>query len=186
MSAPAEPEEETARLITPSRVLLAFSLWGTMLWVMAHSAPARAGEARLAALLAGPVTPGHASSADDVVLIGLGTPAQLALRITNECTVVLLIVPMLFLAGLISLFRRFGVRSVLLGLVMGAAAVVLTNQVRIVLIAWATETYGIGLGYELTHKFFGSVLAIAGFSGGLLLMLRLAPHLFGKRKGAGR
>lgn len=138
-------------------------------------------EARIAAALAGPVTPGHARSVGDVIFTGLGTRAAIGLQITNECTVVLLIVPMLFLAGVISLFERFSVRSVFLGLFLGAAAVVLTNQVRIVLIAWATESYGPHLGYELTHKFIGSVLAILGFSGGLLLMLRLAPHLSRRR-----
>ncbi|GAB3683727.1 hypothetical protein GCM10027589_53210 [Actinocorallia lasiicapitis] len=182
---PEPADEAVGRLITPARLGLSLTLWGTMIWIIANATPARAQEAKLAALLAGPVTPGYASSTRDIVLIGLGTPDQLALRITNECTVVLLLVPMLFLAGLISLFRRFGVWSVLLGLLMGASAVIFTNQVRIVLIAWATETYGVDLGYELTHKFFGSVLAIAGFAGGLLLMLRVAPHLFG-RKGAGR
>jgi exosortase/archaeosortase family protein len=64
---------------------------------------------------------------------------------------------------------------VLLGLLAAIVVVAATNELRILLIAWATQTYGFGLGYEVSHKFAGSVLAIFGFAGGLLLMLKIAP-----------
>jgi exosortase/archaeosortase family protein len=174
------PGSDVSRLVSPARGLLAVGLWAATVAAIASATSARAVEAEVAASLAGPVTSGRSGSVGDVILIGLGTPASMGLQITNECTVMLLIVPMLFLAGLIILFPRFKIRNVLFGLLMGVLVVGLTNQVRIVLIAWATENYGFGLGYELTHKFIGSVLAIAGFAAGLLLMLRLVP---GRRAG---
>ena len=162
------------------RLFLALAIWAMMIARIAYAARGRMVEARIAASLAGPVMPGHSRSIDDVLLTGLGTREPMGLQITNECTVLLLIVPMLFIAGLIILFRRFRVHNVLFGLVMGVLVVTFTNQVRVLLIAWATAHYGFDLGYEVSHKFVGSVLAILGFALGVLVMFRLAP---GKRAG---
>jgi exosortase/archaeosortase family protein len=169
---------ERRPLITTNRAVLGLLLWTAMALVVAQAARARAVEARAAAFMAAPFTPGRAGSNGDVILTGLGTAHLLALRITNECTVVLLVVPMLFLAGLLTFFPRFSKRSIFAGLLAGVAAVVITNQVRIVLIAWATHAYGVDLGYDLTHKFFGSILAVFGFVAGLLIMIRIVPHMF--------
>ena len=147
---------------------------------VAFAATGRTYEARIAASPAGPVTGGHSRSMGDVLLTGLGTHQPMGLQITNECTVPLLIVPMLFIAGLIILFRRFRIRNVLFGLVMDVLVVTLTNQIRVIGIAWATERYGVGLGYEPSHRFVGSILAILGFALGMPVMLKLAP---GKRAG---
>lgn len=163
------------RLVTPVRGLFALAIWTAMVAGVAYAARGRTIEARIAASLAGPVTRGRSRSIGDVVLTGLGTRGSMGLHITNECTVLLLVVPMLFIAGLIILFRRFPVHSVLFGLLMGVLVVTLTNQMRVVLIAWATQYYGFSLGYELSHKFVGSVLAIFGFALGTLVMFRLAP-----------
>jgi exosortase/archaeosortase family protein len=149
---------------------------------IAYAARGRMVEARIAASLAGPVTEGRSRSIGDVLLTGLGTRATMGLQITNECTVLLLIVPMLFIAGLIILFRRFPVHRVLFGLFAGVLVVTLTNQVRVLLIAWATQHYGFAPGYELSHKFVGSVLAILGFAVGTLVMFRLAPGRRSERR----
>lgn len=181
----ATPPEDPAvrrrgeRLVTPVRGLLALAIWTTMVGGIVYAARGRAVEARVAAALAGLVTPGRSRSIGDVILTGIGTRGPMGLKITNECTVLLLIVPMLFIAGLIVLFRRFPLHNVLFGLLMSVFVVTLTNQMRVVLIAWATQHYGFGLGYELSHKFVGSVLAIFGFALGMLVMFRLAP---GKRR----
>ncbi len=179
MAVPPEPVGERRpaeeRLVTPVRLFLALAIWAAMVAGIAYAAAGRTVEARLAAALAGPVTAGRSGSIGDVLMTGLGTHEVTGLKITNECTVLLLIVPMLFIAGLIILFRRFPVPSVLYGLLMGVLVVTLTNQVRVVLIAWATQHYGFGLGYELSHRFVGSVLAILGFALGTLVMIRLAP-----------
>jgi exosortase/archaeosortase family protein len=182
MAVPPEPARRSAaeRLVTPVRGFLALAIWALMIAGMAYASSGRMVEAKIAASLAGPVMPGHSRSMGDIFVTGLGTRDLIGLQITNECTVLLLIVPMLFIAGLIILFRRFRIHSVLFGLLMGVLVVALTNQVRMLLIAWATEQYGFGLGYELSHKFVGSVLAILGFALGVLVMFRLAP---GKRAG---
>jgi exosortase/archaeosortase family protein len=183
MAVPPEPTGPTGpvrrsaaeRLVTPVRLVLALAIWGAMGTGIAYAAAGRTVEARIAAVLAGPVMPGHSRSIGDVVLTGLGTRESIGLQITNECTVLLLIIPMLFIAGLIILFRRFRVHRVLFGLLMGLLVVVLTNQVRVLLIAWATQHYGFHPGYEVSHKLVGSVLAIFGFALGVLVMFRLAP-----------
>lgn len=168
------------RQVTPVRGLLGLGIWASMVAAIAGAGAGRAVEAKVAAVLAGPLVSGRSVSVDDVIVTGLGTSAPMGLQITNECTVLLLIVPMLLLAGLIILFRRFKIRNVLFGLLMGVLVVAFTNQLRIMLIAWATQHFGLGLGYELTHKFVGSVMAILGFSAGLLLMIKLLP---GRRSG---
>jgi exosortase/archaeosortase family protein len=179
MAVPPE-EGRTRRLVTPVRGFLALVIWTLMIGGIAYAAAGRTVEARIAAVLAGPVMAGRSRSMGDILLTGLGTRKPLGLHITNECTVFLLIVPMLFIAGLIILFHRFRIHSVLFGLVLGLIVVTVTNQIRVIGIAWATEHYGVGLGYELSHKFVGSVLAILGFSLGVLVMLKFAP---GKRSG---
>jgi exosortase/archaeosortase family protein len=117
-----------------------------------------------------------------VIVTGIGTHAEIGLQITNECTVELLVVPMLFLAGLIILFRRFSVIGIALGLLLGVAVVIATNQIRIILIAYATIVFGQNVGYELTHKFIGSLVAIGGFSAGLLIMMRVVPRLINQSR----
>ncbi len=177
------PRPPAVRLFTPARLTMAAALWATMVAGVAYAAAGRRIEARVAAVLAAPVTSGHSRSIGDVFLTGLGTDRPLGLRITNECTVLLLIAPMLFIAGLIVLFRRFRIHRVLLGLAAGVLVVTVTNQVRVVLIAWSTQQFGFGTGYEVSHKFAGSVLAIVGFALGTLVMFRLAPGVrLGRRR----
>ncbi len=172
---PPEEASRTERLLTPVRGAVALAIWTAMVAGIACAGDGRRVEAKVASHLTAPVTHGRTGAIRDVILTGLGTRYSMGFQITNECTVLLLIVPMLFLAGLILLFRRFSIHNVLFGLLMGVLIVAVTNQLRIILIAWATQEYGLGFGYELTHKFIGSFLAILGFSAGLLVMLKLSP-----------
>jgi exosortase/archaeosortase family protein len=182
MTVPREPAEAppASGLAKAVRWLVAIGIWSAMAAGIVCAAKGRTIEARIAADLVGSVTRGHTGTVGDVILAGMGTRRPMGLQITNECTVLLLIVPMLFTAGLITLFRRFRVPRVLLGLLAGVVIVGVTNQLRILLIAWATQRYGLGVGYEVTHKFVGSVLALLGFAVGLLAMLKIAP---GRRVG---
>jgi exosortase/archaeosortase family protein len=181
--APEERRFAAGRLFTAGRLSMAAVLWAAMGVGIAYATVCRAAEAYVAAALIGLVTSGRSRPMGDVVLTGLGTRSPAGLEITNECTVMMLIVPMLFIAGFLVLFRRFQIHSVLAGVLCGVVVVAITNQLRVLLIAWATQRYGFGWGYELSHKFAGSVLAIVGFSFGALVMFRLAPGFrFGGRR----
>lgn len=55
--------------------------------------------------------------------------------------------------------------------VLGVGVVVLVNQLRLGLIAWATLTWGLNPGYAISHTFVGSALAVLGFACAIILML---------------
>jgi exosortase/archaeosortase family protein len=147
-------------------------LWAAAGLVIVHASAMRSAEAWLAARLAGFYIPGHAESAGAVFFAGLGTQARVGLEITPECTVVILVVPMLVVVGIISLFGQFSLRGVLAGIAAGLAVDIVVNQVRIGLIAWGASRYGSG-GYELTHKLIGSLIAMLGFTVAFVLMIRI-------------
>src|SRR5579859_3223008 len=159
--------------VSPGRAALAAGLWAVAIGLVVQATAARAAEAWLAAQLAALYVPGHTAATGDIFFAGLGTRLPIGLQITSECTVAILIVPMLLLAGIMSLHRRFGIGDILAGLGAGVAVDVGTNQVRMALIMWATGRYGTHAGYAVTHKLIGSVIAMLGFTVALVLMVRI-------------
>lgn len=160
------------KVFTVGRVLLAAGLWAAAGLMIMQASAVRSAEAGLAAWLARLYIPGQAASAGDVILAGLGTRSPVDLQVGPECTVAILVVPMLVVAGIASLFGRFSLRGILAGLAVGLGMDIVTNQVRIGLITWATSRYG-GIGYEITHKLFGSLIAMLGFTAAFILMVRI-------------
>lgn len=123
-------------------------------------------------LLAGGV---HAAR-DNFVVVVEGTP--IAFHVTPSCSAAVLLAPALLVYAVILVVRYIPlVRAVTAGLVM-AAVIVVTNQLRLGLIGWASQAWGMDLGYQISHRYVGSALAIAGFTAGVVLLFLLTS---GKR-----
>ncbi|MEU6644347.1 exosortase/archaeosortase family protein [Saccharomonospora sp. NPDC046836] len=133
----------------------------------------RAIEAVLAEPLVRAVTTGDTSTLNEVILFGLGTSDPTGLRITAECTVIIMVVPIGVVVSLLLMFSRVSMIRLLAGGVIGALAAILVNQLRIALIAFSTQEWGMDPGYEVSHKFVGSVLAIIGFTLAFLILAKI-------------
>ncbi|MBV6696107.1 exosortase/archaeosortase family protein [Kitasatospora aureofaciens] len=103
------------------------------------------------------------------------------LRITSECTAALVIAPIAALAGVLVGFVRFRVGRVLTALGVSALILFAVNQLRLLLIAFATHTWGLKHGYGWSHLLVGSLMTSVG------AMLSIAAFfLLVSRTGRGR
>lgn len=133
----------------------------------------RDGEATLAGDWFGTVLGGSVHTSEDVVYFSWVDGRAVGMRITAECTVALLTGPLCLLGGTLLAFTRARWQRLLVGVAAGLVAVVVVNQLRLVLIAVSMQHWGLP-GYHVSHKFVGTVVALAGFVAGTLLMLRIA------------
>ncbi|MBF4588393.1 hypothetical protein [Curtobacterium sp. VKM Ac-2887] len=128
-------------------------------------------EAALASYWIGPVTQNRSMLWGDTFLLHLSDTQIIAFRITVECTIVILAAPIMFLSAALIGFTRVSPLRWLLATLVGVVTVVVVNQLRLGLIAWSTLTWGLDPGYEISHTFVGSALAVLGFAGAIALML---------------
>jgi exosortase/archaeosortase family protein len=94
-------------------------------------------------------------------------------QITTLCSTVILVTPLLAAAGLMLLVRPLALGRVLVGLAIGTGIVTLCNLLRYGFAAIAMQTWGSD-GFELVHRYLGSLLVIAGFIAAVILLLRFA------------
>ena len=133
----------------------------------------REGEARLAGDWFGVILHGSATSSHNVVFFPWLRRSEVGMRITAECTVAILTAPLCIVAAALLLFARARWTRLVGGLAVGLLILVGVNQLRLALIAISMQHWGMS-GYDVSHKFLGTVLALAGFVFGVLSMLRIA------------
>lgn len=108
----------------------------------------------------------------DQVIFPLGDGHFLALRITVECTSLVVLAPLLLFASAILVYTRVGMRRWLLSVVVAVAIVFAANIVRIVTIAIGVHEFD-RVGYDWTHTVIGTgIIAIATIMA-VILMLRM-------------
>ncbi|MDN5725486.1 MAG: exosortase S [Propionibacteriales bacterium] len=145
-------------------------------------------EATLMAPLLSAVLTGGAVPVDTAVMIGIGQSDVYRLAITSMCSTAVLFVPLLALAGLILLGPRFRLRRVFAGLGVGLMISLVANFGRYALAAWALETFGLE-GFDVVHRWAGSLLVIFAFAFAFFVMLKIAtgggrqPAAKGPRRG---
>ena len=100
---------------------------------------------------------------------------------TQECSVLLLILPLIAVAGVVSTVRKFRLSRVAVALLAALVVMVAANQVRIQLIGQFIRWFGFSHGYPIAHTFIGSVIALVGFAAGIALFVRIATS--GRRTG---
>lgn len=95
-----------------------------------------------------------------------------ALRVTVECAIAFYIGPVIMLGGLLSAIPRMGLVRVFSATAIVVAALVLLNQVRLLMLGFVLGTYGRG-AFEWAHSLAGSFLMLFGLAGCLFLFFRL-------------
>jgi exosortase/archaeosortase family protein len=130
-------------------------------------------EAHLAGNWFGAVLDGSAKTSHNVVYFSWLGRSEVGMRISTECTVAMLTAPLCIVAAALLMFARARWSRLVVGLAVGLTILVGINQLRLALIAVSMQHWGM-TGYDVSHKFLGTVVALAGFVVGVLTMLRIA------------
>lgn len=164
---PAARRPNRALRITGALVFLAIGAIATV-----YNDAYRSFEAALAAVTLAPVVATSGSSSDTYfVVVDNG---MIGLQITPECTALILLVPLIVIAGILLVFTRAAAWRIGAGVLAMYAVVTLVNEVRLALIAVATVEWGVDVGYPISHVYVGSVIGILGFVAGLAVLLIVA------------
>jgi exosortase/archaeosortase family protein len=128
-------------------------------------------EAALAASWMSHVLPGGVSSFKTVFFVHLSSEQVVAFRITAECTSAILIAPLLAFGAVSLLSARVTWVRGIAAIILMIAIITFTNQSRLLLISWMTQDFGLGLGYDLSHRVLGSIIGVIGFVAGAAVMI---------------
>lgn len=155
-------------LLAAALLLTAVVLFGFNEWF--RSAEAAAGEHVI-----GWVTTGTTALdwGEAVTFFGLGTQHAMGLRITAGCSSAMLIIPLLLVGAGFMLSRRSTISRILAGTGIGAAVLIVTNQVRIGLIASFFQKWG-AEGFGWAHAVVGSILSLVGVAASVTALLLVA------------
>ncbi len=110
-------------------------------------------------------------SSGDYCLVSIAPDNLVAFHITAECSAVVLVAPLLVVGAFFVLSQRIRWVRALAGIVSMLVVIVVANQLRLGLIAWATQMWGMSHGYEITHRLVGSLIGIVGFIAGLVTLI---------------
>ncbi|KHK99912.1 hypothetical protein LK09_00850 [Microbacterium mangrovi] len=178
------------RWLTGGRVLRLLGATATIVVVgvlLAHERATRAAEAWLAEGWLDRTVPHGVELWGERLILQLpepthqGLPARVALEITAQCASYVAVVPLLVLFALILGLTRVSWARWGAAALIGVAGMLLTNQIRLWMIAASTAAWGMDPGYTLSHGFVGSAFGIIGFAAFAVLSLALLdPRLIGR------
>lgn len=162
--ADTSPQPRWMNGIRVVRLVVALAVLGVAVAVLAFELQTREFEAYLAGRLFADVIPGDVRVLKDMLVIApVDRDWDVGLRITQQCAGYVLMLPLLvFLAGMIG-FTRVSPLRWLLGAAIGIIGIVAVNQLRILVIAYASVNWGMANGYRLTHDLVASILGVLGF-----------------------
>lgn len=174
------------RLDRAARVVFALALVAGIVWMLVQADVVRAWEAHLAAWWMNPWVDRGATAFEDTYMLWISENHLVGFQVTAECTAVILLAPLLAVgAGLMLSTRVSWLRGVI-GITASAVVMLLVNQVRLALIGWSTQQGGLEAGYEFGHRFAGSVVGIAGFALGLIVLIAVTGFRRRGRRPRGR
>ncbi len=151
---------------------------GALLWAN-HAF--RSAELVIAGAVMGLGTGGHAVISKPADTVFIHTPSSVVgLQISASCTAAFLLVPFLALGAAMMGSRRLVVHRVIIGLVCGTMIVFWLNELRFLVIAWATHNWGIAGGFEWSHVLAGTVITTLAMLVALLVFARVS--LAGRRR----
>lgn len=148
-----------SRAVQPPRVGLAAVILvgaGVMIW---GSRVLRSGELAIAGVVMS-LGAGHTVvyQPGRIVFFETDGARTVGLQITASCTAIFLMVPFVVLAAFMVLLPRTRIDRVLLGMVVGGLVVFWLNQLRLLIIAWATRLFGVGEGFDWAHIMAGAIV----------------------------
>ena len=154
-----------------ARVLVALLLLAAGAALLAANTSSRAVEAGVATWLLSPFVDGQRAAIGEHYLVWTPTGDLIALQITVECTALLIGLPLTAVAAVILAFTRVRWSRLFGGLAAMWSIVFAVNMLRLVLIGWSTQTWGLDPGYKVSHVFVGSLVGVLGYVVGLVVML---------------
>lgn len=110
------------------------------------------------------------------VYFGLGGDRPFGLRMSPECTSAFLLLPLLLVAAAMIVLRPRISRQVLGALGISLVALVVVNQLRLLLLVGLVNWLGTDRGYYLGHTMFGSLVSVFGGAAALVLFVWLATR----------
>jgi exosortase/archaeosortase family protein len=166
------------------RCLIALLMLAAVALLFVYATEFRMTEARIAASWLDPLIDGGARSHDTHFLVSLPGQELVAFNITMECSALLVISPLAVVTALMLMFTRIGWLRATAALTTSMVVTFVINQLRLGLITWTTQTWGLDFGYELGHRFIGSLIALFGFAAGfvIILWITLKPHRTSKTR----
>lgn len=126
----------------------------------------RAVEAQLASWMLSPIAERQIPASLDNFFVWVGPETLIALKVTIECTALIIALPLTAVAAVLLATTRVQWWRVGVGLSAMWAIVMIVNTFRLALIGWATQTWGMSPGYDISHTYVGSIVGIAGFVAG--------------------
>lgn len=91
--------------------------------------------------------------------------------VTPGCSVAMLLAPFTFFAGVMVWIGRGGLRSLVGALGLLAVIFVLTNQIRLAVVAIAMSRLGFERGYDISHVTIGSIISALGLVVGVVVFV---------------
>jgi exosortase/archaeosortase family protein len=165
MTAPSRHANQwLVRLLTGALAVL------VMIVMLAFNQGFREAEASVVRSVISPFT--KAFAVHDVVVIGVDTGHPVGLRITNECTASLLVLPSLVGFCLYILFLGVRIRSAAYGLLMAGLIAFIANQLRLFFIAVSWLAWGPN-GLWVAHILVGSIISLLAVFVTLMVQIRL-------------
>lgn len=150
--------------------LIALALVAGAIALLVEQGGVRVLEARLMGVVVAPFLHGTTSAAGPTLYFGLGTNDVAGLTITALCSTIVLIVPVMLLGAALLCVPRIRVRRIVLAAGMALLLVVTANFARYALAAYAYQQSG-REGFDLVHRYVGSLLVIAAFVASIVLIL---------------
>ncbi len=112
--------------------------------------------------------PGH------YVFFETAASRTVALQVTASCSAIFLLLPFLLLTALMISIPRVRTARLLSAAVVGTMIVFWFNQLRLLIIAWATHQWGIGTGFDWAHILAGSAVTTMSMLIALYMFFRLS------------
>jgi len=157
-----------------SAVTLSVSLAASVVTFLIATHTYMAAEAWLASRWVSVAVPGGTSfdRSGATFFFGLGGSHPAGLRVSSGCSAFVLALPLFAAAAVAAYFARFEVWRVVGGLAAATGLLVVANQVRLVMIAWAASRWR-QEGIFWSHTVAGSGLSLLGVVGSLLVFYRI-------------
>lgn len=108
----------------------------------------------------------------DQIIFEVPDGSYVALRLTAECTSLVILVPLVVFAAATLVFTRVSVTRWFTSLLVASLIIVVANLVRVIIIAVSLYEYGMP-GYAWTHTVVGTGIIMVATIIAIILMLRI-------------
>lgn len=134
--------------------------------------PWRQIEAHIAGYIFTPFVPGGIYTFSDTVYFlqrGEGNNSTVGIQITSECSSFIIVAILLILIATTIAFTRTSLKRGVTAAIIGPALIYGVNILRLGVIFLSTNIWGIDTGFEISHVFVGTAVALIGFIASLIL-----------------